>query len=201
MKKRYRHREPRTPRQRAPHVPIPRLVLIILAALALATAAACSSSSSGGSGGGSSGQVLEFPSFVWHGTDGPDGFIYDAVRVAFQKDNPGVKVDNSLIPFDNYFTKTYSDMVAGAAQISRMPTTRRFSSGPIRGSSRPLTPICALRVSTCRRCCHPSSSRSLTAKSTASSTTRILGSWSTTPICSAKHMPQCPRTSTSSKQP
>jgi len=58
---------------------------------------------------------LEFPSFVWHGTDGADGLIYDAVRVAFQKDNPGVRVDNSLIPFDNYFTKTYSDMVAGAA--------------------------------------------------------------------------------------
>jgi multiple sugar transport system substrate-binding protein len=115
MKKRYRHREPRTPRQQARHVPIPRLVLIILAALALATAAACSSSSSGGSGGGSSGQVLGFQSFVWHGTDGPDGLIYDAVRVAFQKDNPGVTVDNSLIPFDNYFTKTYSDMVAGAA--------------------------------------------------------------------------------------
>ena len=115
MKKHYRHREPRTPRQRAAHVPIPRLVLIILGALALATTAACSSSSSAGSGGGSSGQVLEFPSFVWHGTDGPDGLIYDDVRVAFQKDNPGVKVDNSLIPFDNYFTKTYSDMVAGAA--------------------------------------------------------------------------------------
>jgi len=115
MRKHYRHREPRTPRQRAPHIPIPRLVLIILAALALATAAACSSSSSSRSGGGSGGQTLAFPSFVWHGTDGPDGLIYDDVRVAFQKDNSGVTVDNSLIPFDNYFTKTYSDMVSGAA--------------------------------------------------------------------------------------
>ena len=115
MKKHYRHREPRTPRRRAPHVPIPRLVLIILAALALATTAACSSSSGGGSGGGSGGQTLEFPSFVWHGADGPDGLIYDAVREAFQKDNPGVKVDNSSIPFPDYFTKTYSDMVSGQA--------------------------------------------------------------------------------------
>lgn len=111
MKKHYRHREPRTPRQRARHVPIPRLVLIILAALALATTAACSSSSDGGSGG----QNLAFPSFVWHGADGADGLIYDAVGKAFQTDNPGVKVDNSSIPFANYFTKTYSDMVSGAA--------------------------------------------------------------------------------------
>ena len=33
---------------------------------------------------------MAFPSFVWHGTDGPDGLIYDDVRVAFQKDNSGV---------------------------------------------------------------------------------------------------------------
>jgi ABC-type glycerol-3-phosphate transport system substrate-binding protein len=75
---------------------------------------------------------LEFPSFVWHGADGPDGLIYDAVREAFQKDNPGVKVDNSSIPFPNYFTKTYSDMVSGQAPDIANATTRRFSSGPSR---------------------------------------------------------------------
>jgi multiple sugar transport system substrate-binding protein len=99
MNRRYRHRGDRA-----------RQVLIALATLVLATTAACSSSS-GQSGAG----TLNFPSFVWNGANGADGHIYDAVREAFQKDNPGVKVDNSSIPFANYFAKTYSDMVSGQA--------------------------------------------------------------------------------------
>ena len=86
-----------------------------LAALATAVAtvvltAACSSGGGGGGGGSAGGSTIN-----WWTWDPNQALAYEQCIPAFEKANPGIKVDISQYNVAQYFTKLTASFVAGNA--------------------------------------------------------------------------------------